>query len=142
MRNRLINRETDYAIKILVYLHRIESKVLTAEEIERSLLIPRPFLRKILQKLNKGGFLQSQKGKGGGFSKVKDLGKIYLVELMELFQGPIGISECVFRKNICPDIDKCLLRKKIINLESKFIEDLKTITLASLLESKEELNVY
>lgn len=134
MRNKLIIRETDYATKILTYMYRDGNKTVhTTEDIEKYLLIPRPFLRKIMQKLNKGGFLHSQKGKGGGFTTVKEAEKIFLVELMELFQGPIGISECLFRKNICPDRDKCLLRKKIMNLESKFIEDLNTITLASLL---------
>lgn len=134
MRNRLINRETDYAIRVLGFMYRAVKNIYTAEDIEKNLLIPRPFLRKILQKLNKGGILHSQKGKGGGFITVREAEKIFLIELLELFQGPIGVSECVFRKNICPDRNKCILRIKMLLLEEKFLNELKAITLASLLE--------
>ena len=134
MRNRLINRETDYAIRILSFMYRVVKNIYTAEDIEKNLLIPRPFLRKILQKLNKGGFLHSQKGKGGGFITVREAEKIFLIELLELFQGPIGVSECVFRKNICPDRNKCILRIKMLLLEEKILNELKAITLTSLLE--------
>ena len=64
---KLINRDTDYAVRALSYILRRKDKIVTAAELVRELDMPRPFLRKILQSLNKNGFLKSQRGKGGGF---------------------------------------------------------------------------
>jgi Rrf2 family protein len=133
---RLITRNTDYAIRALCYIARDngDEKIISASELVKNLKIPRPFLRKILQTLNKNGVLKSYKGKGGGFSMAVSPENLRLVNLMEIFQGPSKVSECLFKKKICPDIRTCILRKKIGAIERLMTSELKSITLASLLK--------
>ena len=55
---------------------------------------------------------------------------------MKIFQGPIRLNECKFKKSDCPNISDCLLKKKIDEIEKEVILRLKTITLESLLINK------
>ena len=131
---KLITRDTDYAIRALRFILANKDKTVTSSDIVRELAIPGPFLRKILQRLNKKGILKSQKGKSGGFLAAKKADRIFLTDLIEIFQGPLRLNECFFKKLICPDLKKCALRKKIKKVESYVTKELKTITLASLLQ--------
>ena len=56
---KLITRDTDYAIRALSCIAADKEKVYTVTELTKSLDVPRPFLRKILQILNHKGLLKS-----------------------------------------------------------------------------------
>jgi len=136
---KLITRNTDYAVRALCCIAEQKQEVISADRLVKSLDMPRPFLRKILQILNKEGLLNSTKGKGGGFALALSPGKITLTNVMKIFQGPIRLNECKFKKSYCPYISDCLLKKKIDEIEKEVITKLKAITLASII--KKEVNV-
>ncbi|MFC1808400.1 RrF2 family transcriptional regulator [Candidatus Omnitrophota bacterium] len=129
---KLITRDTDYVIRALCYIAESKDKVVSAAELVEKLKLPKPFLRKTLQILNKKKILNSYKGLGGGFSLAVSPSKISVIDLMRIFQGPIKINECLFKKKVCPDLKKCPLRKKIDCIERKVLSDLGNITIASL----------
>ncbi len=130
---KLITRDTDYALRALCFIARHKDKIVSAAELVEQLKIPRPFLRKILQILNKKRILKSYKGKGGGFLLALPAHKIFLVDLIEIFQGALRLNECFFKKMACPNTKTCALRKKINSIERYVTHELKSITLASLL---------
>jgi len=131
---KLITRDTDYALRALCFIAKLKEKIVTVSELVAKLKIPRPFLRKILQVLNRNRILKSYKGQGGGFLLAVPTNKIFLVDLIEVFQGPPRLNECFFRKMACPRKKTCALRKKIDNIERYVIKELESITLASLLK--------
>lgn len=131
---RLITKNTDYAIRALGFMAASGNGVHSVSDLSRELKIPRPFLRKILQILNKKGILRSQKGKGGGFVLGRPADNIYLMELVKIFQGPVELSRCIIRRGICPDVRTCMLKRKLESIEQNVIKELKSITLASLME--------
>jgi Rrf2 family protein len=106
----------------------------SAAELSRKLKIPYPFLRTTLQTLNARGILTSFKGKGGGFALARAPEKIHLTDLIRIFQGPVNLTECVFRNNVCPGIRTCRLRKILMRLQKGVVAELKSITLAGLIE--------
>ncbi|MCK4532915.1 Rrf2 family transcriptional regulator [bacterium] len=130
---KLITRDTDYAVRALCFISGSKKNRVSVGELVGVLKIPRPFLRKILQILNKKKLLKSYKGQGGGFALVKSHDKILLTDLMKIFQGPLKLNECVFKKQVCPNIKTCKLKKKIDKIEKYVISELKGITLAHLL---------
>ena len=136
---KLITRNTDYAVRALCCIAEQKQEVISADQLVKSLKMPRPFLRKILQTLNKEGLLNSSMGKGGGFALAVSPGEITLTDVMEIFQGPIKLNECKFRKSDCPYISDCFLKKKIDEIEKEVIVKLKAITIASII--KKEVNV-
>lgn len=130
---KLITRDTDYAVRALCFIAKCEREIVPVSELNRNLRIPRPFLRKILQILNKKRLLRSYKGKGGGFMLALAPNKIFLADLIEIFQGSLKLNECIFKKRICPDIKTCKLKKRIDTIQKYVISELKDITLVSLL---------
>lgn len=129
---KLITRDTDYAVRALRYIADSDNEVVSVKEIVTELKIPKPFLRKICQILGKKGIIKSCRGKGGGFSLIVPVNKIFLVDLIKIFQGPLKINECIFKNSICPNRDICKLNKKIDNIERYVINKLKSVTIASL----------
>ena len=134
---KLITRDTDYAIRALIFLAKERTKKRTsATELVKELEIPRPFLRKILQTLTRGKLLASYRGIGGGFVMTKSPDKIFLADLIAIFQGPVTFNECFFRKMICPDMKSCALKKKMRRMERDFVTQLNSINIASLLKQE------
>jgi Rrf2 family protein len=130
---KLITRDTDYALRALCAIAEYKEKKVSVSELNYRLKIPRAFLRKILQHLQKKGVLDSSRGSGGGFLLVKPIDKIFLVDLIEIFQGPLQLNECFFKKMACPNTRSCTLKKKVDRIEKYVINQLKSINLASLL---------
>lgn len=133
---KLITRDTDYALRAICFIARHKEKMLSASDLVKGLDMPRPFLRRILQALSKNAILKSYKGKGGGFLLKKKPQDIFLIDLIKIFQGPMAINECVFKKKLCPNVARCALRNKIQNIEKNVILELKGITIASLLKGR------
>jgi Rrf2 family protein len=136
---KLITRNTDYAVRALCCIAEQEKNIVSTDQMVQNLQMPRSFLRKILQVLNKKGLLNSYKGKGGGFTLALPPEKISLIDVMKIFQGPIRLNECKFKKSDCPYTTDCLLKKKIDEIEKEVMVKLKAITIASII--KKEVNV-
>lgn len=130
---KLITRNTDYALRAICYIAK-QKKVVAVTELVRVLGVPRPFMRKILQRLSKEKILESYKGQAGGF-KLKFLPEeIFIIRIMRIFQGRLGLNECFLKKDICPNRGKCILRKKINVIENNALGQLRQISIASLVE--------
>jgi Rrf2 family protein len=133
---KLLNRDTDYAVRALLRIAANPASRLPVSELSRRLNIPRPFLRKIFQTLQKAGVVLSRKGKGGGFVLAAAPQEIFLARVMEVFQGPLELSHCLYGDELCVDIKTCPLRRRILALEKAIQKDIQTITLQSLLDER------
>ncbi|MFH1120503.1 MAG: Rrf2 family transcriptional regulator [Bacteroidota bacterium] len=110
----MFNKETEYALRGLVYiqLQNSEGKRPGIAEIAEQIDAPHFYTAKILQRLVRQGFIESQKGKGGGFyfdSKKPDLP---LKELIIATQGDNLFSGCGFGLKQCDDNNPCPLHDK------------------------------
>lgn len=131
---KLITRDTDYALRALCFIAKNNDLITPVPELVRKLRIPRPFLRKILQSLDKSGLLKSYKGKGGGFLLILKPDKISVLDVIRIFQGEFSLNECLLNKHLCPDIRICILKKKIDRIEKYVVSELKSFSLAYLME--------
>ena len=128
---KLVTRDSDYAIRALIEIARRRPGVVTAGELVKSTGIPRPFLRKILQVLNKNGIVKSFKGRGGGFTAGS--GETAISDVMAAFQGRLSLLDCTFKKKACSRRGRCGLRKRLEKIESRVLKELDAITISSLL---------
>jgi len=129
-----MTRDTDYALRALCFIAGCKGKIVSVSKLVRVLKVPQPFLRKLLQILSKKGILKSYKGNSGGFLLNNDPGNIFLVDLIKIFQGPFILNECFLKKHPCPNIKRCILRKKITRIEEYVLKKLKGITVSCLLK--------
>lgn len=131
---RLITKNTDYAVRALCFMAKDNDRRVSVTELAKRLRIPKPFLRKILQILNREGLLRSYRGKTGGFVLARPPDGIFLTELIEIFQGPVKLNDCILKKTLCYNIRTCLLKGRIDDIEKRVVRELKSITVESLLD--------
>jgi Rrf2 family protein len=133
---KLINKDADYAIKSLVAIAGRAGGMTSVTALEGPLGVPRPYLRRIVQKLARAGILESTRGKGGGFVLARPAAGIRLSEVIGVFQGPLRIHDCVFKARLCPDVRTCPLRRTLDDLEADLVAKLEALTVADLLPRK------
>jgi Rrf2 family cysteine metabolism transcriptional repressor len=83
--------KSEYACLALLDLIDYFGKgIRTTAQIAEKQEIPKKFLEQILLALKHGGYLQSSKGKGGGYWLVKEPGSISLAEIIRLMDGSLA----------------------------------------------------
>lgn len=130
---KILTRNTDYAVKSLCLIAE-SNRLVSVSDLCGQLHIPKAFLRRILQTLNNKGFLNSSKGKGGGFSLARSPRSISLLDIMSVFQSPVKMGNCHRQKQPCPDQRSCNMRKKLKTLEDNILKEVKEISIHSLLD--------
>jgi Rrf2 family protein len=129
----LLARSTDYAIRALLHMAARKDVLISTADLDRDLKLPRPFMRKTLQALQKAGYLESIKGHKGGFRMSRPAQEIRLMDLMKVFQGNISLGDCLFKKKVCSCVRTCPLRREIKSIETMVLKRLSGLTLADLL---------
>lgn len=95
-------------------------KLLQNKEIAKSLEISENHLSKVLQRLTKAGFIESQRGPRGGVRLSKNCEDITLLDIFEAIEGPYTISDCTF-KGKCK-FDQCIFGGKLERINREFLE--------------------
>ena len=134
---KVFTKGSDYAVRILVYLTLNAKKgLIPSSVVAKETGIPITFLRRIYSQLIKGGFLVASEGSQGGAKLVRDPASITVLEIIELIQGPIEMSECVYKNQPCPNRCGCGLRRRILKIERIVIDEFRAITIQSLIDDK------
>lgn len=136
---KLITKNTDYAIAALAVLAKRDGQMMSAVELAREIRISHSFLRKILRILAGKVIVRSRNGPGGGFMLAKKARDLSVRDIVEIFQGPIRLNDCVVGNGLCESADRCVLRSKLRTLESRLVSDLMRITIASLVAEQTAL---
>ena len=79
----------------------------------------RHHVAKVLQRMVKEGFLESNRGPNGGFQLKKDPEDISLLNIFEAIEGKIQESGCLSDNPLCP-FDKCLMGNIINRMTLEF----------------------
>lgn len=110
----MFNKETEYALRGLVYVQLQQIKGLKPGIIEIANEIDAPlfYTGKILQRLVKMGFLMSTKGKGGGFYFDITKPDLPLKSVIRAIEGEKAYSGCGFGLKSCSDEQHCSLHEQ------------------------------
>lgn len=130
----IIKRNTDYALRALLNLagHFDRDKAVSARQLAEQEDISYQFVCKIMQKLQKGGFVKSCMGSVGGFRLAKDPSQLNLLNIIASVQGPVKLNKCLADKKACRRRSKCPVNKKLCQLQTHIDSLLKDITLDKL----------
>ena len=132
---KIFRKESDYAVRTLLYLAmQDEVDFVSVTVLSKELVLPTNFLRRICTSLIKAKILETREGKSGGVRLTKSPTDITVLQLIELFDGKTELSDCTFRKNICPNRQTCVLRKRILGIEAIVIRELAAMTIQTLID--------
>ena len=120
-----INRQTDYAIRVVLTLAQqsMGTRIAT-KEIGRAMLIPQNFLPRIIAELAQADIIATFPGRGGGLELAHAPEKITLRDVVEAFEGPLQLSECIEGNDFCPFESACVVRPRWGRLQNVILEEL------------------
>jgi Rrf2 family protein len=130
----IIRKETDYAVRCLIRLAGlVPGSIESVKQIATEAALPEPLLRKILQRLVKGGIVVSVKGRNGGVHLARGPHQITLHDIIEAVQGQVVVSRCTLPGACCDNMPGCRLHECIGQIQTKIESVLKETTVADLL---------
>lgn len=134
----MMTMKTKYALKAL---HRLAQAppgepMLIADIAERE-GIPKKFLELILGELKQHGFLQSRKGRGGGYLLARTPESITIASVLRVLDGPIAPVPCLSRTAYqrcaeCKDEKNCGVRLILTEAHAASLHVLENTTLADM----------
>ncbi len=130
---KILNKHSDYALRALITLGMNPASRISAKALSESQGIPYQFLRRILQELIRHGLVSSKQGAAGGVAISADPDRIMVREVISIFQGPVQISECMFRRQLCSNRANCVLRHEIMRIEQMVDDEFGKVSVGKLI---------
>jgi len=137
----------DYALKTVLDLaiHYGNSPV-TIHDLARRADIPIKFLEQILLDLKRGGFVESRRGKVGGYLLAKNPAEIKVGDVIRFIDGPLEPVACVdSRYKDCSDSARCIFRGiwvRVAEATSKIIDNITFEDLIKQVKKADSVLVY
>jgi Rrf2 family protein len=134
----MLSKKAKYGLKAMSILAReFGQGPLLIGDIAKREGIPTKFLELILLELKKQGFLQSKKGKGGGYYLNRLPEDISVGALIRALDGPLALLPCVSQMAYercaeCPDEDACGIRNVFKEVRDSTVSILEKTTLADM----------
>ncbi len=137
----MLSKKTQYAFRALTDLAENYGKgPILICDISHRKNIPLKFLENILNELKKADFLESKKGKGGGYILKHAPKSITLASVIRIINGPIALLPCVslnfYRR--CDDCNEenCGLRRIMAITRDATLKILEKKTLADIVSAE------
>src|SRR3984885_13538248 len=127
-----LTKKADYGLIALKHLAVNAPVSSSAKEIAEAYGIPLALLSKILQKLAKNGFLQSEHGTNGGYRLAREAREITALEVIRTIDGPIFLTACFTEHGYCCHTDKCIVRDPLQRVHEGILRLLASITIADM----------
>jgi Rrf2 family protein len=126
---------------VLALARRGEGARICSGDIQQEMLIPKSFMTRIVAQLSREGLVNTFSGRDGGLMLPRPASQITLKEVVEAFEGPILLSECMQVKgeDDCPFQSNCPVRSKWGRVQVAMLREMASITFEDLV--KETLGI-
>jgi Rrf2 family protein len=133
----MLTKKGKYGLKALVHLSKMPPGQLAfVGDIAAKNNIPKKFLDAILGELRNAGFVQSRKGKEGGYRLAKLPSEIKIGHVVRVLDGPLAPIQCASRSQYqrCEDCDEatCQVRHMMLEVRHAVAELLDNRSLAAM----------
>ncbi|MEO0547346.1 MAG: iron-responsive transcriptional regulator RirA [Pseudomonadota bacterium] len=137
-----LTKQTNYAVRMLMFCASNPEALSRVSQIARFYNLPEQFLLKILQLLNKGGFVRTVRGRNGGIALSRPASEIRLGAVVRAIEENFELAECFEAgETECPLVTSCGLNQALAKALNAFFEVLDDYTLADLANNQRNLNV-
>lgn len=130
-----------YALRVMADLAMHDGWVSLGDIADRQ-NISRKYLEQVVQLMRKAGFVDSQRGKTGGYKLTREPSEYTLVQIIEAAEGSDGMNACADcvmegeKEDACPN--SCNLAPVWQEIDSLTSSYLSTKTLADVIGEQEE----
>ena len=131
----IFSKTTLYALKILHLMASEKKEVYSGQYLHDQLGIPLQYLRQLLTTLSKNGYIQSRRGRSGGFEFKKDPKEIFIADIIDTVEGLEAFNTCFLNFEECPFNNPCVLHEIWQESREKIIGVLKTTSIENFTNS-------
>jgi Rrf2 family protein len=136
-----LTKKGEYALRAMIQLGLAKSlgkALVPVSELAESNRLPLKFVERILLELREAGYVETQRGKLGGYQIAKSMHEIKMGELVRLIDGrlaPIACaSETEYSRCSCPDEEHCGLRMLMVDVRNAISDILDRYTLGDVVD--------
>ncbi len=138
-----LNKQTDYALRVLIYLAIMENKQLvTVDEFVQKFNIARNHLTKIVSKLARLRYIVTYRGTRGGMRINPRTYDLYLDQIISQFEPSFNVINC--SKMSCPMSGLCEFKSVLDKASDQFVKVLRQYKLSDVVpwdkESIDKIN--
>lgn len=132
-----LTRQTNYAIRILMYCAANDGRLSRIPEIAAAYGVSELFLFKILQPLVENSLVATVRGRNGGVRLARPASDITLFDVVRVTEENFAMAECFEKETTdCPLIDSCGLNAALREALNAFFGVLMRHTIADLIRSR------
>ena len=132
-----LTRQTNYAIRILMYCAANEGRLSRIPEIAAAYSVSELFLFKILQPLVENKLVETVRGRNGGVRLGKPASQITLFDVVRVTEDNFAMAECFENDSAdCPLIDSCALNEALRKALGAFFQVLESYTIEDLASAR------
>src|ERR1700758_904408 len=145
----MLTNKGKYGLKAMIHLAGLEpGRPALVSDIAKENEIPKKFLDTILGELRNAGFVNSKKGKGGGYLLARPAHEIKVGHIVRVLDGPLAPVACASKNSYrrcedCADEQHCCIRLVMLEARNAIATVLDNRTLAEMraLAGKDEENL-
>ncbi len=134
-----LDKFSDYALRILIALAAHAPNKLATSNIAQMYGISENHLAKIATQLVKGGFIVSERGRGGGLTLAQPVEAISIGAVLRALKKDEPVAECFGNNTSCTILPACGLRTPLVQAQEAFFAALDRYSLADVTRSKSML---
>ncbi|MBW7894540.1 MAG: Rrf2 family transcriptional regulator [Opitutaceae bacterium] len=136
-----LSKRGEYALRSLINLGiaaEVGRELVQVSELALNEQMPVKFLEQILQELRAAGWVQSHRGKFGGYRLSVDPRSIFIGSVVRAIDGPLApigcVSQTAYCPCSCPDEEHCGLRMLMLDVRNAIAGILDRYTLADVID--------
>lgn len=131
---------TNYALRSLQLAALRSPNLIRVDDVANVHRLSRPHIVKIVYELGKAGYVETVRGRNGGFRLARSADQIVVGDVVRITEGHMDVVECFNPKtNTCPLIGVCKLSKAMMKATDAFMAVLDDLTVADIASNKAEL---
>jgi Rrf2 family protein len=134
----MLSQKTKYALRALTYLATLDGSSASIAEVAVGAKAPRKFLEAILLEMKQAGFVESRRGRFGGYVLAAPPQDIFFADVIRAVEGPLALAPCASRTAYkpckdCFDVETCPIRAALLASRDAVATVLESWSLASSL---------
>jgi len=130
-----------YALRILIQLaFDVEkgNKSARGRDIAKKQHISEPYIEQMMMPLRAAKIVKTIRGCKGGYTLAKDPENITVLDIIELFEGPLSLVHCEKTDKSCDNFANCFTRDVWKKLSDTLKTEASKITLANIVKDVKE----
>ena len=131
---------TNYALRSLQLAALKSPDLVRVDDVAKIHNLSRPHIMKIVHELGRAGYLETVRGRGGGFRLARPSNEIIVGDIVRITEGTLDVVECFNpEKNTCPLMWICILSRKMQEATAAFMAVLDGLTIADIAANRGQL---